>query len=53
MEVELIDTAWDGIFAGLKKGDYVFYMYLITVKRYICVKIVPIFQHLPKELFIA
>ena len=22
MEVELIDTAWDGIFAGLKKGDY-------------------------------
>lgn len=22
MEVELIDTAWDGIFAGLSKGDY-------------------------------
>ncbi|MGN0340080.1 MAG: transporter substrate-binding domain-containing protein [Lachnospira sp.] len=22
MEVELVDTAWDGIFAGLSKGDY-------------------------------
>lgn len=22
MEVELVDTAWDGIFAGLDKGDY-------------------------------
>ncbi len=31
MEVELIDTAWDGIFAGLKKGDYDCIMSAVTI----------------------
>lgn len=31
LEVELIDTAWDGIFAGLAKGDYDCIMSAVTI----------------------
>lgn len=31
MDVELIDTAWDGIFAGLSKGDYNCIMSAVTI----------------------
>ncbi len=31
MDVELVDTAWDGIFAGLAKGDYDCIMSAVTI----------------------